>query len=96
MLTVALVLAVGMAFGPCFVALYGQTAEFSPAGSAAETQAWVGAALQGGSALGQAAGAYALGSLGFGRGLALIPLFALLGAGLALFAERITPRVVAE
>ncbi|KOG16672.1 MFS transporter [Streptomyces viridochromogenes] len=95
-LTVALVMAVGMAFGPCFVALYGQTAEFSPAGSAAETQAWVGAALQGGSALGQAAGAYTLDSLGFGRAMALIPLFALLGAGLALFAERITPRVVAE
>ncbi|MEU9481877.1 hypothetical protein [Streptomyces sp. NPDC048191] len=61
-LSFVLVATVGMAFGPCFVALYGQTAEFSPAGTAAETQGWVGAALQGGTAIGQATGAYALGA----------------------------------
>lgn len=95
-LTLVLVMAVGMAFGPCFVALYGQTAEFSPAGTAAETQAWVGAALQGGTALGQAAGASALGAWGFGRGMALIPLFALLGAGLAFFTGRSVSAVMTE
>ncbi|MFJ7592115.1 MFS transporter [Streptomyces sp. NPDC097617] len=50
---IALTLTVGTAFGPCFVAVYGLTGDLAPAGTAAETQAWVGAALQGGAALGQ-------------------------------------------
>ncbi|MET9411879.1 MFS transporter [Streptomyces sp. NPDC002935] len=94
--TVVLAAAVGMAFGPCFVALYGQTADLAPAGTAAETQAWAGAALQGGTALGQAAGAYAYGRWGFGAGMTLVPVFALLGAALALVTERFSLAAVTE
>uniref|UniRef100_A0AAU3I2F4 MFS transporter n=1 Tax=Streptomyces sp. NBC_01393 TaxID=2903851 RepID=A0AAU3I2F4_9ACTN len=94
--TVVLVAAVGMAFGPCFVALYGQTANLAPVGTAAESQAWAGAALQGGMALGQAAGAYAFGMWGFGPGMALAPAFALLGAVLALVTDRFSPMAVTE
>jgi predicted MFS family arabinose efflux permease len=94
--TVVLVVAVGVAFGPSFVRLYGQTANFAPFGRAAESQAWVGAALQGGTALGHAACAHAFDRWGFGPGMALVPAFALLGAVLALITDRLFPRVVTE
>ncbi|MFJ7272717.1 MFS transporter [Streptomyces sp. NPDC099050] len=93
---IALTLAVGMAFGPCFVAMYGMTGDLAPIGTAAETQAWVGAALQGGAALGQAAGAFAFGLWGFGAGVGLAPVFALMAAGLGVLTDRLRRPVTAQ
>ncbi|WP_079405213.1 MFS transporter [Streptomyces sp. 3211] len=93
---IALTLAVGMAFGPCFVAVYGLTGDLAPIGTAAEAQAWVGAALQGGAALGQAAGAFAFGLWGFGAGVGLAPAFALMAVGLGLFTDLLRRPVTAQ
>ncbi|MEV7599138.1 MFS transporter [Kitasatospora sp. NPDC089797] len=93
--TVPLCLMTGLAFGPSFVAIYGRSGDLAPPGTAAETQAWVGTALQLGSAAGAGAGGALLGGWGPVGALALAPVAALLGSASAYAGDRVRTRVSA-
>ncbi|MFE5908497.1 MFS transporter [Streptomyces wedmorensis] len=84
-----LCLLTGFSFGPSFVAVYGRSGDLAPAGTAAETQAWAGTALQLGSAAGAGAGGVLLDFWGPTGALALAPVAAVVGAASAFAGDRL-------
>ncbi|SDT77274.1 Major Facilitator Superfamily protein [Streptomyces sp. TLI_053] len=92
-ITVPLCLMTGLVFGPSFVAIYGRSGDLAPPGTAAETQAWVGTALQLGSAAGAGAGGALLGGWGSAGALVLAPAAALLGSAVAHMGDRVRTRM---
>ncbi|MER5357169.1 MFS transporter [Streptomyces sp. NPDC002785] len=92
---VPLCLLTGLSFGPSFVAVYGRSGDLAPPGTAAETQAWVGTALQLGAAAGAGAGGVLLDIWGPAGALALAPVAAVIGAGTAYLGDRVRTTVSA-
>ncbi|HWU05270.1 MAG TPA: MFS transporter [Streptomyces sp.] len=88
LVAVPLCLLTGLSFGPSFVAVYGRSGDLAPAGMSAETQAWVGTALQLGSAAGAGAGGVILDIWGPTGALALAPVAAVVGAASAFAGDR--------
>ncbi|MEW2082417.1 MFS transporter [Streptomyces sp. NPDC005283] len=95
LVAVPLCLLTGLSFGPSFVAVYGRSGDLAPPGTAAETQAWVGTALQLGSAAGAGAGGVLLDVWGRAGALALAPVAAVMGAVSAYAGDRVRTTVSA-